>query len=38
MLMSKDFWKNAAKVTGVVILLIVFALLMFWLGRYRATH
>jgi hypothetical protein len=36
--MSQDFWKNAAKVAGVVILLIVVALLMFWLGRYGATH
>jgi hypothetical protein len=36
--MDKDFWKNVAKVAGVVVLLTAFALLMFWLGRYRATH
>jgi uncharacterized protein (TIGR03382 family) len=36
--MDKDFWKNAAKVVGVVIALTVVALLMYWLGRYRATH
>jgi hypothetical protein len=36
--MDKDFWKNVAKVAGVVILLTAVALLMFWLGRYRATH
>jgi|SoimicmetaTmtLMA_FD_contig_41_1426767_length_323_multi_3_in_0_out_0_2 hypothetical protein len=36
--MDKDFWKNVAKVAGVVVLLTAVALLMFWLGRYRATH
>ena len=36
--MNKDFWKNAAKVAGVVIALSLVALLMYWLGRYRATH
>jgi len=36
--MDKDFWKNVAKVAGVVILLTVVAFVMFWLGRYRATH
>jgi hypothetical protein len=36
--MDKDFWKNLAKVAGVVVLLTAVALLMFWLGRYGATH
>jgi hypothetical protein len=35
--MDKDVWKNAAKVAGVVVLLTAVALLMYWLGRYRAT-
>ena len=35
--MGKDFWKSAAKVAGVVVLLTAVALLMYWLGRYRAT-
>jgi len=35
--MDKDFWKNAAKVAGVVVFLTAVALLMYWLGRYRAT-
>jgi hypothetical protein len=36
--MDKDFWKNAAKVAAVVVLLSAVALLMYWLGRYRATR
>jgi hypothetical protein len=36
--MDKDFWKNAAKVVGVVALLSVVALLMYWLGRYRGPR
>ena len=36
--MDKDFWKNAAKVAGVVVLLSLVALLMYWLGLHRATH
>lgn len=36
--MGKGFWKNAAKVAGVVVLLSMVALLMYWLGRYRGEH
>ncbi len=36
--MNKDLWKNVAKVAGVVIAATVLALVMYWLGRYRATH
>jgi hypothetical protein len=36
--LAKNFWKNVAKVAGVVVLLTVVALLMFWLGKYGATH
>lgn len=36
--MNKGFWKNAAKVAGVVILLSLVALLMYWLGRHKGTH
>ena len=36
--MSKDVWKNVAKVAGVVIAATALALVMFWIGRYRATH
>jgi len=38
MYLAKNFWKNVAKVAGVVVLLTVVALLMFWLGRYGVTH
>jgi hypothetical protein len=31
-------WKNVGKVAGVVIALTLVALLMYWLGRYKATH
>jgi hypothetical protein len=36
--MAKEQWKNALKVAGVVIALTAVALLMYWLGRYKATH
>lgn len=36
--MKKQWWKNAGKVVGVVIALTAIALLMYWLGRYKATH
>ena len=31
--MDEDFWKSAAKIAGVVVLLSLVALLMYWLGR-----
>jgi hypothetical protein len=36
--LDKGFWKNAAKVAGVVVLLSLVALLMYWFGRQSATH
>ena len=35
--MNRDLWKNVAKVVGVVIAATALALLMYWLGRYKAT-
>jgi hypothetical protein len=35
--MNKDFWKNVAKVVGVVIALTAVALLMYWFGRHRGA-
>ena len=36
--MDNEQWKNALKVAGVVIALTAVAVLMYWLGRYKATH
>jgi hypothetical protein len=36
--MGNERWKNLAKVASVVIALTLVALLMYWLGRYKATH